>query len=243
MALINRVSRLFKADFHAVLDQIEEPEQLLKQAIRDMEDELQSSEQRIATCAHECENLSQRQAELDSSIREVSEQLALCFESGKDELARGLIRKRLEAERVLKRINSRLDANAAYLADQRRLLEEPFRLVTSRRHGIPEGRQLAERLSRSLGDVVICEVGSSLKFCHVAEGHADLYPRFAPTSEWDTAAGQAILEAAGGRVVGLDFHPLAYNSKSDFLNPFFYGLGDSAFPWQDLLTTSGDDLE
>lgn len=126
---------------------------------------------------------------------------------------------------------------------QRRLLAEPFRLVTSRRHGIPEVRQLAERLRRSVGDVVICEAGSSLKFCHVAEGRADLYPRFAPTSEWDTAAGQAILEAAGGRVVGLDFHPLAYNSKSDFLNPFFYGLGDRAFPWQDLLTTPGDDLE
>ena len=126
---------------------------------------------------------------------------------------------------------------------QRRLLREPFRLVTSRRHGIPEVRQLAERLSHSLGDVVIGEVGSSLKFCHVAEGCADLYPRFGPTSEWDTAAGQAILEAAGGRVVGLDFRPLSYNSKSDFLNPFFYGLGDSAFPWQVLLTAPEKRLE
>tara|TARA_R100001369_G_scaffold46231_6_gene72556 strand:- start:1610 stop:2449 length:840 start_codon:yes stop_codon:yes gene_type:complete len=126
---------------------------------------------------------------------------------------------------------------------QRRLLEEPFRLVASRRHGISEVSRLAERLRCSLGDVVISEVGSSLKFCHVVEGYADLYPRFAPTSEWDTAAGQAILEAAGGCVVGLDFRPLAYNSKSDFLNPFFYGLGDGAFPWQNLLTTLGDDLE
>jgi len=119
---------------------------------------------------------------------------------------------------------------------QRRLLEEPFRLVASRRHGLSEVSRLAERLRYSLGDVVISEVGSSLKFCHVAEGYADLYPRFAPTSEWDTAAGQAILEAAGGCVVGLDFRPLVYNNKSDFLNPFFYGLGDRAFPWQELLT-------
>lgn len=119
---------------------------------------------------------------------------------------------------------------------RRRLLEEPFRLVASRRHGLSEVSRLAERLRYSLSDVVISEVGSSLKFCHVAEGYADLYPRFAPTSEWDTAAGQAILEAAGGCVVGLDFRPLVYNNKSDFLNPFFYGLGDRAFPWQELLT-------
>lgn len=119
---------------------------------------------------------------------------------------------------------------------RRRLLEEPFRLVASRRHGLSEVSRLAERLRYSLSDVVISGVGSSLKFCHVAEGYADLYPRFAPTSEWDTAAGQAILEAAGGCVVGLDFRPLVYNNKSDFLNPFFYGLGDRAFPWQELLT-------
>ena len=126
---------------------------------------------------------------------------------------------------------------------QRRQRAEPFRLVTSRRHGIPEVRLLADRLRRALGDLVVCEVGSSLKFCHVAEGSANLYPRFAPTSEWDTAAGQAILEAAGGRVVGLDFRPLSYNSKDDVLNPFFYGLGDSAFPWQELLTTPEWGLE
>jgi len=126
---------------------------------------------------------------------------------------------------------------------QPHLLAEPFRLVASRRHGIPEVSRLAERLRFSLGDVVISEVGSSLKFCHVAEGGADLYPRFGPTSEWDTAAGQAILEAAGGGVVGLDFRPLVYNSKSDFLNPFFYGLGDSTFPWQELLTAQGRGLE
>ncbi len=53
MALINRISRLFKADFHAVLDQIEEPEQILKQAIRDMEDDLATTEQRVALCAHD----------------------------------------------------------------------------------------------------------------------------------------------------------------------------------------------
>ena len=60
MALINRISRLFKADFHAVLDQIEEPEALLKQAIRDMEDDVVNTEQRIGLCAHDQDALTQR---------------------------------------------------------------------------------------------------------------------------------------------------------------------------------------
>ena len=69
----------------------------------------------------------------------------------------------------------------------------------------------------------LCEhvsVGSSLKFCIVAEGEADIYPRLSPTSEWDTAAGHAVLLAAGGRVDGPDGTPLAYG-KSAFLNPGF----------------------
>lgn len=126
---------------------------------------------------------------------------------------------------------------------RRSLLAEPFRLVTSRRHGLPAVRQLAEKLRQSLGDVVVQEMGSSLKFCLIAEGGADFYPRFAPTSEWDTAAGQAILEAAGGDVVGLNLRPLSYNTKDCLRNPFFFGLGDRAFPWRDLLATAGSDLE
>ena len=124
MALINRVSRLFKADMHAVLDQIEEPEHVLKQASRDMEDELQSAELQIVACANECEALSKRQAVVEESITEANSQLDLCFASGKDDLARSLIRKKLESERILKQLNGRLDRNADFLADHRRLLEE-----------------------------------------------------------------------------------------------------------------------
>lgn len=123
MALITRISRLFKADFHAVLDQIEEPEALLKQAIRDMEDDLASMEQRIKLCAHDQEALTQRKNELEGAISEYGVQLDLCFESGKDELAKNIIRKKLEAERLLKRMNTRHAANAKYLVEQRSLLE------------------------------------------------------------------------------------------------------------------------
>ena len=124
MALINRISRLFKADFHAVLDQIEEPEALLKQAIRDMEDDLASTEQRINLCAHDQEALTQRKGELESAVAEYEVQLDLCFESDKDDLARNIIRKKLETGRLLKRLNTKHAANAKYLDEQRTTLEQ-----------------------------------------------------------------------------------------------------------------------
>jgi len=124
MALINRVSRLFKADFHAVLDQIEEPEQLLKQAIRDMEDDLASTEQRIKVCAYEQEALSVRKSELENALAEIDEQVDICFEANKDDLARNLIRKKLETGQLLKRLCVKHTANEKYLVDQGAMLEE-----------------------------------------------------------------------------------------------------------------------
>lgn len=124
MALINRVSRLFKADLNAVLDHIEEPEQLLKQAVRDMEDELAESERRIKACTQEQETLKARRQDVHSSTAELDEQLDLCFASGKDDLARGIIRRKLEATRLVKRLDSRLEANQRFLTTQGTLLEE-----------------------------------------------------------------------------------------------------------------------
>ena len=124
MALINRISRLFKADFHAVLDQIEEPEALLKQAIRDMEDNLASAEQRINLCAHDQEALTQRRGELESTVAEYEVQLDLCFESDKDDLARNIIRKKLETGRLLNRLNTKHATNAKTLDEQRTALEQ-----------------------------------------------------------------------------------------------------------------------
>ena len=124
MALINRISRLVRADVHAVLDQIEEPEQLLKQAIRDMEDELAANEQRISLSLQDQDAFDVRIRELESATTEIAEQLDLCFESGKDNLAKNLIRKKLEAERLLKRLNSRRAASDQYLSDQRKLFDD-----------------------------------------------------------------------------------------------------------------------
>ena len=70
-------------------------------------------------------------------------------------------------------------------------------------------------------DYEILQVGSSIKFCHIASGRAECYPRFGPTSEWDTAAGEAIVSFAGGNVVTTTGDSMSYNAKEDYLNPNF----------------------
>jgi 3'(2'), 5'-bisphosphate nucleotidase len=100
----------------------------------------------------------------------------------------------------------------------------PLRIAASRSHRDARTQALLDALPGS--EVVGC--GSSLKFCRLAEGAIDLYPRFGPTSEWDTAAGQAILEAAGGAVLDLRGRPFRYNQRDGLLNGDFIALGDIA---------------
>lgn len=96
-----------------------------------------------------------------------------------------------------------------------------FVVVASRSHLSPETETYIEKLRRQHPHVQLVSSGSSIKICLVAEGSADVYPRFAPTMEWDTAAGDAISRAAGRQVLqaGTD-QPLVYN-KEDLLNPWF----------------------
>jgi 3'(2'), 5'-bisphosphate nucleotidase len=82
--------------------------------------------------------------------------------------------------------------------------------------------------------VELTSMGSALKFCLVAEGAADLYPRFGPMMEWDTAAAQAIVEAAGGRVMDLAGRSLRYNKES-LVNPSIVAVGDPSFDWRGYL--------
>lgn len=102
-----------------------------------------------------------------------------------------------------------------------------LRVVGSRSH---RGDSLDAVLAR-LGPHELVACGSSLKFCMVAEGAADFYPRLGPTSEWDTAAAHAVVEGAGGAVVTLDGRPLAYNRKAELLNPHFLVYGDRTRDW------------
>jgi 3'(2'), 5'-bisphosphate nucleotidase len=112
--------------------------------------------------------------------------------------------------------------------------QAPLTIVASKSHRTPETDDFIGKIDA--GEIV--SVGSSLKFCLVANGEADVYPRFGRTMEWDTAAGDAVLRAAGGVTTTLDGKPLAYGKRdqqhdADFANPYFIARGEveaSALP-------------
>jgi 3'(2'), 5'-bisphosphate nucleotidase len=110
-----------------------------------------------------------------------------------------------------------------------------LRLVGSRSH---RGDSLDALLAR-IGPHEFVPMGSSLKFCVLAEGGADVYPRLGPTSEWDIAAGHAVLFGAGGRVMRLDGTPLRYNAHDGWLNPDFIACGDAEADWPRWLREHG----
>jgi len=124
MALINRISRLFTADLHAVLDRLEEPDALLKQAIREMEDELASGESRLRWLDHEHTQLSRQIDELGTALATVAQQLDVCFEGNEDALARTLIKRRLETQRLAGRLDTRINANTLARAQQAECVEQ-----------------------------------------------------------------------------------------------------------------------
>jgi 3'(2'), 5'-bisphosphate nucleotidase len=106
-----------------------------------------------------------------------------------------------------------------------------LRVVGSRSHRGPDEDKYLSRLE----PYELVGVGSSLKFCLIAEGSADFYPRFGPTSEWDTAAAQAVVNAAGGAVIDIDGTPLRYNTRESLLNPHFLVFGDRTRNWRKVL--------
>ncbi len=120
------------------------------------------------------------------------------------------------------------EGDGAYRVEQgaaRRLpldgAKNKFVVVGSRSHTTPAFESYVALLRKQCGDVSIISAGSSLKFCLIAEGAADVYPRYGHTMEWDTAAGQVIVEEAGGSVVNSETgRPLSYNKES-LLNPHF----------------------
>ena len=107
----------------------------------------------------------------------------------------------------------------------------PLLVAGSRSHGDPRTQAALAKL----GPLTLVPLGSSLKFCRAARGEVDLYIRYGPTSEWDTAAGQCVLEQAGGRVLRMDGSTLDYNAKESLLNPDFLACGDPAVDWAALL--------
>lgn len=105
-------------------------------------------------------------------------------------------------------------------------MDQPYKVVGSRSHASPETEAYIEELKAKYGELAFVSMGSSLKICLVAAGKAQIYPRFAPTMEWDTAAGHAVLVGAGGAMRKHDeLTPLAYN-KENLLNPWFIAQAD-----------------
>ena len=106
----------------------------------------------------------------------------------------------------------------------------PLRVAASRSHRDARTQDALERM----GEIEEVALGSSLKFCRIAEGDLDVYPRFGPTSEWDTAAGQCVLQAAGGALLAADTgKPFRYNRRESLLNGDFIALDDPDLPWRD----------
>jgi len=123
---------------------------------------------------------------------------------------------------------SRQDPGQAPVSIQvRQPCANPIVVVGSRSHANPK---LLHHLA-AIGDYEMVSMGSSLKFCLLAEGKADFYPRLGPTSEWDTAAAHAVVNAAGGKIITLDGEPLQYNRKESLLNPEFLVIADDSRDW------------
>ena len=111
----------------------------------------------------------------------------------------------------------------------------PLKMMASRSHPDQHLKRVLRRLEADYGAVEMVNMGSSLKICLLAEGKADIYPRLAPTSEWDTAAAHAVLAAGGGEIFDTGFRPLRYNKGEDLRNPHFIAVADMATDWRTLL--------
>jgi len=109
MTLIARVSRLFRADLHAVLDRVEEPDLVLRQAVREMEEDLARESKRMEALRSELQRITARDAEIERSLSGIEEELDVCFEAGKDDLGRALIRRRLEGQRYRTTLSRKRD--------------------------------------------------------------------------------------------------------------------------------------
>ena len=108
---------------------------------------------------------------------------------------------------------------------------QPPCVAVSRSHGSARMKAFLDLL----GEHAHIRMGSALKSCLVAEGVADVYPRLGPTSEWDTAAAQCVVEEAGGQVTTTDMQRLRYNTKESLLNPEFFVFGDASIDWSAFL--------
>ena len=122
-----------------------------------------------------------------------------------------------------KKLNTLKDAKRISINKKK---SNKIKIVGSRSHSNPI---LDKWVNKNFNEFDILQKGSSLKFCLIAEGSADIYPRFGPTSEWDIAAGHIILEEAGGKLKSIDNKEILYNEKENILNPEFFAYSNIDF--------------
>jgi phage shock protein A len=157
MALITRISRLFQADFHAVLDRIEEPDIQLKQAIREMQIDLQQSEQRLALLQHESESLSNMISDAKARLGTFDEELDICFSAKKEDLARDLIKRKLETTHQLQSAEKQ---NAALRSS-----------IQNLELSIEENREQLENMAQKL-DLLVTDMDSGSTYGHLSNSGA-----------------------------------------------------------------------
>jgi phage shock protein A len=159
MALITRISRLFQADFHAVLDRIEEPDIQLKQAIREMQIDLQQSEQRLALLQHESESFSNMMNDANTKLGSFDEELDICFAAKKEDLARDLIKRKLETTHQLQ---SSEKQNAALQSS-----------IQNLELSIEENREQLENMTQKL-DLLVTDMDSGSAHGHFSNTSASV---------------------------------------------------------------------
>ena len=140
MALITRLSRLFKADVHAVLDHIEEPEVLLRQAIREMQDVIAQDEQRLKLTENELRQMKSRKQQMQHGVDEIETKLDVCFRSQEDDLARSLIKRKLEMQKHEQHLINRQ-------ADLQQVLQDLKGLMSERKQTLHSMQQKASLLA------------------------------------------------------------------------------------------------
>jgi len=131
MALVNRLTRLFQADFHAVLDRIEEPDLQLKQAVREMQFALDQDRQRHKLLLHEAEQLDKAAAVAQANLADYDEELDICLAAKKDDLARDLVRRKLASEKRMQALRQQSESIAAQGATLEKQIDEQAQQLTS----------------------------------------------------------------------------------------------------------------
>lgn len=124
MALITRISRLFRADFNAVLDRIEEPDVLLKQALREMEEDLHSDKQQLKFLEKESVQIETKINDIEKTIEQVNLELDICFDSNETELAKSQVKRKLEIQRYEKHLKSKLESKSTKISELKIRIQE-----------------------------------------------------------------------------------------------------------------------